>query len=72
MRAPPAAARRRLRAEDASIGSGARAAAWLGEVEGLKVSPACIDDKLVQIGAGLRRQATTIQLRMPAAGVLAG
>jgi hypothetical protein len=39
---------------------------WLGEVEGLKVSLAGADDKLTQIGAALRRQATTVQLGMPA------
>jgi hypothetical protein len=39
---------------------------WLGEIEGLKVSLAGADDKLAQIDAALRRQATTVQLGMPA------
>ncbi len=39
---------------------------WLGEVEGLKVSLAGADDKLAQIDAALRRQASAIQLGMPA------
>ena len=39
---------------------------WPGEVEGLKVSLAGADDKLAQIDAALRRQATTVQLGMPA------
>ena len=39
---------------------------WLGEVEGLKVSLAGADDKLTQIGAAPPRQATTVQLGMPA------
>jgi hypothetical protein len=39
---------------------------WLGEIEGLKVSLAGADDKLTQIDAALRRQATTVQLGMPA------
>ena len=39
---------------------------WLGEVEGLKVSLAGTSDKLAQIDATLRRQATTVQLGMPA------
>ena len=39
---------------------------WLGEAEGLKVSLAGTDDKLAQIDAALRRQASTVQLGMPA------
>jgi hypothetical protein len=39
---------------------------WLGEIEGLKVSLAGTDDKLAQIDAALRRQATTVQLGIPA------
>ena len=39
---------------------------WLGEVEGLKVSLAGAEDKLAQIDAALQRQATTVQLGMPA------
>ena len=39
---------------------------WLGEVEGLKVSLAGADDKLAQIDAALQRQASTVQLGMPA------
>ena len=39
---------------------------WLGEAEGLKVSLAGADDKLTQIDAALQRQATTVQLGMPA------
>jgi hypothetical protein len=39
---------------------------WPGEIEGLKVSLAGADDKLAQIDAALRRQATTVQLGMPA------
>ncbi len=39
---------------------------WLGEAEGLKVSLASTDDKLAQIDAALRRQATTVQLGIPA------
>jgi hypothetical protein len=39
---------------------------WPGEAEGLKVSLAAADDKLTQISAALRRQATTVQLGMPA------
>ncbi len=39
---------------------------WLGEAEGLKVSLAGTDDKLTQIDAALRRQATTVQLGIPA------
>jgi hypothetical protein len=35
-------------------------------VDGLKVSLAGADDKLTQIDAALRRQATTVQLGMPA------
>jgi integrase len=38
---------------------------WPGEVEGLKVSLAGADDKLAQIDAALRRQASAIQLGMP-------
>jgi hypothetical protein len=46
---------------------------WLGEAEGLKVSLAGADDKLTQIDAALRRQATTVQLSMPAfPDILAG
>ena len=39
---------------------------WLGEVEGLKVSLAGTEDKLAQIDAVLRRQASGVQLGMPA------
>ena len=39
---------------------------WLGEVDGLKVSLAGAGDKLDQIDAALRRQATTVQRGMPA------
>ena len=39
---------------------------WPGEVDGLKVSLAGADDKLTQIDTALRRQATTVQLGMPA------
>jgi len=39
---------------------------WPGEAEGLKISLAGADDKLTQIDAALRRQATTVQLGMPA------
>jgi len=39
---------------------------WLGEVEGLKVSLAGTEDKLTQIDAALRRQASGVQLGMPA------
>jgi len=39
---------------------------WLGEVEGLKVSLAGTDDKLAQIDAALHRQATRVQLGIPA------
>lgn len=39
---------------------------WLGEIEGLKVSLAGTEDKLAQIDAALRRQASAIQLGMPA------
>jgi hypothetical protein len=39
---------------------------WLGEVEGLKVSLAGAEDKLAQIDAALRRQASAVQLGMPA------
>jgi hypothetical protein len=44
---------------------------WLGEVEGLQVSLAGAQDKLVQIDATLRRQATT-HLGMPTFGQIAG
>ena len=36
---------------------------WLGEADGLKVSLAGADDKLTQIDAALRRQATTVPAR---------
>ena len=39
---------------------------WPGEVEGLKISLAGTGDKLSQIDATLRRQATTVQLGTPA------
>ena len=39
---------------------------WLGEVDGLKVSLAGAEDKLTQIDTALLRQATTVQLGMPA------
>ena len=39
---------------------------WPGEAEGLKVSLAGANDKLTQIDAALRQQATTVQLGMPA------
>jgi hypothetical protein len=45
---------------------------WLGEVEGLQVSLAGAQDKLAQIDAALRRQATTTQLGMPSFGQIAG
>jgi hypothetical protein len=45
---------------------------WLGEVEGLQVSLAGAQDKLAQIDATLRRQATTTQLGMPSFGQIAG
>src|SRR4029077_7086246 len=46
---------------------------WAGEAEGLKVSLAGADDKLTQIDAALRRQATIVQLGMPAfPDILAG
>jgi Phage integrase family len=38
---------------------------WLGEVEGLKVSLAGAEDKLAQIDATRKRQASTVQLGMP-------
>jgi len=44
---------------------------WLGEVEGLKVSLAGTDEKLVQIDAALSRQATTVQLGIPAFPIIA-
>ena len=44
----------------------ARTNGWLGEVQGLEVSLAGADDKLTQIDVALRRQATTVQLGMPA------
>jgi hypothetical protein len=39
---------------------------WPGEADGLRVSLAGADDKLTQIDAALRRQATTVQLGRPA------
>ena len=39
---------------------------WLGEIEGLKVSLAGTEDKLTQIDTTLRRQASAVQLGMPA------
>jgi hypothetical protein len=46
---------------------------WPGEADRLKVSLADADDKLTQIDAALRRQATTVQLGMPAfPGILPG
>jgi hypothetical protein len=45
---------------------------WLGEVEGLKVSLAGAEDKLVQIDTTLRRRAGTTQLGMPTFTDLAG
>ena len=45
---------------------------WLGEVEGLQVSLAGAQDKLVQIDATLRKQATTTPLGMPSFGQIAG
>ena len=39
---------------------------WPGEIEGLKISLAGADDKLTQIDAALRRQATTVHLGIPA------
>ncbi len=39
---------------------------WLGEAEGLKVSLAGTEDKLAQIDATLQRQASAVQLGMPA------
>ncbi len=45
---------------------------WLGEAEGLKISLAGTGDKLAQIDATLRRQATAVQLGMPAFPGIAG
>jgi integrase len=39
---------------------------WPGEIEGLKVSLVGTEDKLTQIDAALRRQATKVQLGLPA------
>ena len=39
---------------------------WLGEAEGLNISLAGTDDKLAQVDAALRHQATAVQLGMPA------
>ena len=45
---------------------------WLGEIEGLKVSLAGTEDKLVQIAASLQRKADAVQLGMPAFPDIAG
>jgi Phage integrase family len=45
---------------------------WPGEVEGLKISLAGTGDKLSQLDATLRRQATTVQLGTPAIPRIAG
>ena len=45
---------------------------WLGEVEGLKVSLAGVEDKLAQIAASLQRKANAVQLGMPAFPDIAG
>jgi hypothetical protein len=45
---------------------------WLGEIEGLQVSYSGVKDKLAQIDATLRRQATTTELGMPSFASIAG
>jgi hypothetical protein len=45
---------------------------WLGEVEGLQVSLAGAEDKLDQIDATVRKNATTTQLGMPSFGQIVG
>jgi hypothetical protein len=45
---------------------------WLGEVEGLQVSLAGAQDKLDQIDATVRRNATATQLGMPSFGQVVG
>jgi len=44
----------------------------LGEIEGLKVSLACAEDKLAQIDAALQRQDQAVHLGMPAFPGIAG
>ena len=65
---PDPAQRARLEEIRANLHDGiaeAECEGWLGEVHGLKVSLAGAGDKLTQIDAALRRQATTVQLGMP-------
>jgi hypothetical protein len=45
---------------------------WTGEVEGLKVSLAGAEDKLIQVDTTLNRRARTVQLGMPTFSDLAG
>jgi hypothetical protein len=45
---------------------------WLGEIEGLQVSYSGVKDKLAQIDATLRRQATTTELGIPSFASIAG
>jgi hypothetical protein len=45
---------------------------WPGEAEGLKVSLAGTGDKLAQIDAALRREATAVHVGMPAFPAIAG
>ena len=64
----PAGIQAAVRAGGAAVARIAEAGreGWLGEVEGLKVSLAGAEDKLAQIDAALQRQATTVQLGIPA------
>jgi hypothetical protein len=45
---------------------------WLGEVEGLQVSYSGVKDKLAQIDATARRQATATELGMPSFASISG
>jgi hypothetical protein len=45
---------------------------WLGEIEGLSVSLAGIEDKLAQIDASSRRQDQAVHLGMPVFPDIAG
>ncbi len=46
--------------------------AWLGEIEGLKVSLGGTEDKLAQIDTSLQRQDQAVRLGMPAFPDIAG
>jgi hypothetical protein len=45
---------------------------WLGEVEGLQVSYSGVKNKLAQIDAAVRRQATATELGMPSFASISG